>query len=293
MSSWEKTLILAAALKTNIFTSLNFSQTAKQVSTKLSLDPRATSIMLEALLILGYLTKAGDYYELTAMAKQIKPNTILHSARLIESWLNLDKAITTGKPQSKARNENELEIFLGAMAEGSSDKAKELVEICLKENSQAKNIIDVGGGPGVYALEFAKRGLKATLYDLPAVIDLAKNKIKGIHFISGDFNEWLPNEKFDIVLLSNICHIYNPQKVKSLFRRSLKIMTKNASLVLVDFVKGISPRAEVFAVNMLVNTSGGGCWSKEQYEQWLKESGLKLTKLYNLGNDNQQLIVAK
>jgi hypothetical protein len=50
------------------------------------------------------------------------------------------------------------------------------IEHCLKRKSDAKNILDLGGGPGKYAKAFVNRGLKPVLYDLPGTIDCVKTQ---------------------------------------------------------------------------------------------------------------------
>ena len=98
----------------------------------------------------------------------------------------------------------------------------------------------------------------------------------GVESVGGDFLEALPPGPFDVVFCGNICHIYGPDQNRALFGRIGSVLRPGGRLAILDFLTGVSPDAAVFAVNMLVNTEGGGVWSAEEYRAWLGEAGLDL-----------------
>jgi hypothetical protein len=59
-----------------------------------------------------------------------------------------------------------------------------------------------------------------------------------------------------------------------------------------DFVRGRSPYAEMFAVNMLASTQSGGTWTEEQYRKWLKDAGFSNIEVLDLADKEKQLITA-
>jgi len=63
--------------------------------------------------------------------------------------------------------------------------------------------------------------------------------------------------------LGNICHIYGEDENIQLFKRVYDALGHGGRISILDFVRGISPRADLFAVNMLANTNTGelGHWS--------------------------------
>ncbi|MTV48711.1 hypothetical protein GJ688_06925 [Heliobacillus mobilis] len=62
-------------------------------------------------------------------------------------------------------------------------------------------------------------------------------------------------------------------------------------IAILDFVRGMSPIAELFGVNMLVNTKNGSTWTLEQYTEWLEEAGFGAVRVR--GNENRQVILAE
>ena len=79
---------------------------------------------------------------------------------------------------------------------------------------KGKNILDLGGGPGQYAVEFAKRGANVTWHDVSnRYLDFASNKAKennvSINFSLGYMDEAnkLLHQKYDLVF-NRICWNY-------------------------------------------------------------------------------------
>ncbi len=58
-----------------------------------------------------------------------------------------------------------------------------------------------------------------------------------------------------------------------------------------DFVRGVSPFAPLFAVNMLLKTEGGNTYSLDTYQAWLESAGYGAVELESLDED-RQLITA-
>lgn len=60
----------------------------------------------------------------------------------------------------------------------------------------ARRVLDLGGGHGQYALEFARRGLETTMQDRPGVVDYARRQGRleeaGVELFAADFFEALP-----------------------------------------------------------------------------------------------------
>jgi SAM-dependent methyltransferase len=302
---WRELLLIGGSLKAGLFQALAKKEySASELADNLNYSPRAVKITLEALASLGYLNNSQSNYSLTQKSRKLFIDkqadeycvgSVMHSLRLINNWLKLDQAIITGKSQSSARSAEELSYFIDSMNEGARKGATEVVSKVLAYNKGAKNLLDLGGGPGTYSKEFAEKGLEVTLLDTAAVIDIVEKDLKNYRNIRlgrGDFHRELPPGEFDIVLMANITHIYNPDKNVALFEKAKKSLSNSGILAIVDYARGISPGAELFAVNMLVNTAGGGTWTEEQYRRWLGEAGLKTVLASGL-KKSQTLIIAK
>jgi ubiquinone/menaquinone biosynthesis C-methylase UbiE len=179
---------------------------------------------------------------------------------------------------------------------------EKVVDECLKRKKDARNVIDLGGGPGKYARAFVNRGLKVIIFDMPETIDHVSKEfrlsgIKGLTLKKGDFSndEFVKEFKghsFDIVFMGNITHIYSEDENRKLLLRVGKLVKIGGIVAIEDFVRGRSPLASMFAVNMLANTVSGGTWNEVQYREWLNNAGFSGIEVIDLDGIEKQLIIA-
>lgn len=93
--------------------------------------------------------------------------------------------------------------------------------------SGARRLIDVGGGPGTYAMLFAEAWpeLEVTVFDLPDVVRIAGANVRGaglegrILTVAGSYVEDDLGEGFDVAFLSDVLHQEEPEAAVSLLRK--------------------------------------------------------------------------
>ncbi len=301
---WKELLVISAALKTGLLQSIAVKkQSADELADEHGYDLRAVEMIMEALREMRLVSRNRAHYELREPAKvyvdktrpDYKGSSLLHSSRLIENWTNLDKAIRTGKSQTRRRSENELEDFAMAMDEFSRVKAPQVCSFIRGARPNGKTALDLGGALGTYSKELLKKGFEVTLLDTQGLTEMAKVHLEdtSVKILAGDFNERLPNEKFDVILLSNITHIYKPEKNEALLSRVEKHLSPGGMIAIVDLIRGKSEGAAMFGVNMLVHTAGGGTWTMPQYEKWLRHAGLKLISIKDIEGAVEKLLLAE
>jgi hypothetical protein len=91
----------------------------------------------------------------------------------------------------------------------------------------------------------------------------------------GDFTEALPAGPFDLGYFGNVYHIYSPGTNARVTREAYWSVSPGGVIAIQDYVWGRSPRAAIFAVNMLQATDEGGVWSETQLRKWLNDAGLR------------------
>jgi len=98
--------ILQTAVLLGIFDAVNDSATAETVAARLRTNPRATGMLMNALVAMGLLLKQQGVFRLTAAAdtylRSDAPYSltgmILFDAALWDSWARLPQAVRTGQP---------------------------------------------------------------------------------------------------------------------------------------------------------------------------------------------------
>ena len=302
----SKLVLLACAHRAGIFEALSEEKDIEALKQALNADERALFIVLEALCALGYVHKRLDRYIISEQTrslflergKDFVGGSLPHFLDIIEAWLKLPGIIKGAKPD---RSERDVGAFMNAMASRPDKVVEETVEICLKRKSNAKNVLDLGGGPGKYSKAFVNRGVKAVLYDLPDTIDYVKTQfnlgdVRNLTLKKGDFTNEFVNEfygeSFDIVFMGNICHIYSENGNRKLIKRASNILGSGGMIAIEDMVRGRSPMAEMFAVNMLANTEEGSTYTEAQYIEWLTDAGFRKIEIIDLAQKSNQLITA-
>jgi len=300
--AFQPACVLTAATELDIFSTLAaHPMTAKSLSAKLGADLRATTILLDALTSLRFLKKSADKYSVpldaARMLTEESPDNILpailHQANGLRRWSQLARITQTGKspkhePSIHGRAADEA-AFIGAMDNFSSPFADSIVKR-LKPNF--KHLLDVGGGPGTWTIAFLHSvpKAKATLFDLPTVIPLARRRIakagltKRVIYVAGDYyRDELPIGA-DFAWLSAIAHQNSREQNRALFAKIYSSLQDNGVLVIRDVVMDSSRTSPVagamFAVTMLVATEAGGTYAFKEFREDLKSAGFAKVKLF-------------
>lgn len=288
-------LILTAA-RLDLFTVLNSGPKSHQeVAAQLGLDQRATRIFLDALAAMdllqkgpqGYLTPAVLRGSLASDSQDSILPMLLHMATLWERWSALEMVLRTGSPSQtgswEERPAQEREAFIGAMHVIARGLAPEIVSSISLEG--VKRILDVGGGPGTYAMGFLEAGqdILVTLFDLPSVIPMARSRLEKAGFldrvqlVAGDFEvDPLPCGH-DLVFLSAIVHQNDREQNRRLFSKCLRALVPGGRILVRDHIMENSrtrpAQGALFAVNMLVSTRGGSTYTFDEIREDLEASG--------------------
>ncbi|RJR19708.1 MAG: methyltransferase domain-containing protein [Nitrospiraceae bacterium] len=299
-SAYQSSRVLITANNFRVFDYLEKPMTAGTLAKKIKTDCRATEILLDALAGTGLLKKQKDRYKNTSLASRLlvhgKPlyqgDIIRHAEHMWRSWSHLDAAMKTGKPSGGKRDH---ESFILGMHNLSVLKVKDIVkEIDL---AGVRTALDLGGGPGTYSIELAKKGIQVTLFDTPETIKLAKRVInnspqsplrlrggeggvkKNISFIQGDFLHDDIGTGYDLIFVSQILHAYSDKDNMSLLRKCRKALNSSGRVVVQEFLIDESRTKPVqgalFAINMLVNTDGGRTYSPGEMKRWMLKTGFK------------------
>ena len=182
-----------------------------------------------------------------------------------------------------------LDAFIGAMHVVASRAAPAVVAAV--EPTGAGRLLDIGGGSGAYTLAFldARPTLRATLFDRPRVIDMARERIKAaamldrVTLVPGDFyTDELPTGH-DLALLSAIIHQNSPEENRELYCKIQSALDPGGRIVIRDHVMSpdrTQPReGALFAVNMLAGTKGGRTYTFEEIEAGLLAAGFSRIRL--------------
>jgi predicted O-methyltransferase YrrM len=305
-SGYRGAQILMTGVRLGLFEALaERALTAGELAHRLEADPRGTRILADALVALGLLDKSGGTYRTPPEGREVlvpgtagsKTAILHHAARLYERWGGLYDAVKTGSRVPDERSDPRLDGgergFARAMADVGRATAAKTVEALASHGvlEGVSRALDVGGGPGLYAIELARArpGLRSTVLDRAETLEVARANVEAagldgrVTLRPGDaVHDELGGElgrPWDLVFASNFVHIYSPEDNRGLVGRAAAALAPGGRLVVKDFLldpeRTTPPGGALFAVNMLVNTEGGDCYTVEQVHGWFREAGLE------------------
>jgi len=288
--------VLLTGMELGVFDALDQGHDDVQaLCAALRTDPRATERLLNALAAMGLLTKDDDgrfgntveaWRFLVTDSAECQTGALRHYANLWRSWSTLTEVLRTGAPVRRADTspqEDATASFMAAMEYFARQRAPEVARSI--DLADAERMLDVGGGPAIYSIEFCRRypNLRATVFDLPAVLPIAREHIEDarlsdrIELQSGDYCVDEFGAGYDLVLLSSILHSNSEEQNRELLTKAFRALGPGGAVLIQEFVVDDSrtdpPGAALFGINMLVNTPLGDVFSEAEITAWLEDAG--------------------
>lgn len=298
LSGYQPTCVLMTANELNMFDAIAESPiSAEQVASRLTLSVKGTERLLNALSGMGIADKSDHLYKLsdewipfvTRTGKRSMNQWISLISGHLEVWAELPEFVRKGEPlksimEMLGSDPGKMRNFIDAM----HNKGLKAAWMIARESpiGEAKHLLDVGGGPGTYALEWCKLHphLKATIFDIPTVTEVTREYInkyglqERVDTLAGDFNTDPLREGYDLILLANVLHMYDEKHAQGLVEKAMNALESGGRLIingLCTDANQTSPLMDVmFDLNMGMNTPGGRAHPVPQLIQWLGDAGL-------------------
>jgi len=270
---------------------------------ELGLSETGLDRLLSALCAMGILNKSDNNYKLLKeYEKYFNPQSteyigglINHEIHLQKRWMRLTESLKSGKPVKKYDESIDPENtnrFIKAMANIGQRTAPIMLEKIYFNGNE--RLLDLGGGPGKYLEKFCEHypQMQVTLFDQPETILAAKSSLsetkyyENMEFLSGDFCEDNIGEDYDVILSSNVIHIYGPQEIQTIFDKCYQALKLNGRLLIKDFFLNndhTGPEfTTLFSLHMLLSTDNGQCYSEKEMISLMEISNFSYKKTTTL-----------
>jgi (2Fe-2S) ferredoxin/2-polyprenyl-3-methyl-5-hydroxy-6-metoxy-1,4-benzoquinol methylase len=297
LRGFQESRVLLTAVELDLFTAVGSGARSDEVSARTGSDPRATEMLLNALVAMGWLAKqdttfrnspSSARYFVAGSADDSRAAT-MHLAHLWRTWSTLTACVRAGtsvlRQETVARGEEWTRAFIAAMHRNARARAPLVVKAVGTEG--VTRMLDVGGGSGAYSIAFAraKESIEVDLLDLAEVIPIAQGHIESaglagrIRTRPGDLRADKFGEGYDLVFVSAICHMLGADENKDLLKRCFAALVPKGRVVIQDFIlepdRTAPKSAALFALNMLVGTQAGSTYTEAEYATWLSEAGFQ------------------
>jgi ubiquinone/menaquinone biosynthesis C-methylase UbiE len=155
-----------------------------------------------------------------------------------------------------------------------------------------ERVLDVGAGAAPWSLAIAQNNpqCQVTALDLDAVIPTTRravavsNSADQFTYLAGDlFTAALPEKVYDLVVLANVCHLFDGPTNLRLLRRLRPAIRPGGRIAVIDAIvpddEDAARSVRLYAVGLLSRTSAGAVHSEESYREWLSSAGYEDVKV--------------
>jgi ubiquinone/menaquinone biosynthesis C-methylase UbiE len=320
VSSYQRPAAIKAAIELDVFTALGEGkQTSQELAARCQASERGMRILCDYLVIIGFLTKEDGRYHLTpdsavfldrrSPAYMGSTLEFLLSPTLISGFDDLAAAVRKGgtmMPEGgTVAPENPVWVkFARAMAPMTVMPAQLMAKLVNTGGELKLKVLDIAAGHGMYGIAIAQQNPQAEVValDWPSVLEVAKENarhagvIDRYSTIEGSAFDVDYGSGFDLVLLTNFLHHFDPPTCESLLRKVHASLAEGGRAMTLEFVPNedrISPRIPAsFSMMMLGSTPSGDAYTFPELERMFKNAGFTHSELHQLPASPQQLIIS-
>ncbi|MBC7172831.1 MAG: methyltransferase domain-containing protein, partial [Polyangiaceae bacterium] len=178
----------------------------------------------------------------------------------------------------------------------SAESAEDVARWLAPRLAPSAHVLDVGGGHGRYSEALVHKGLRATLFDMPLVVELARERHgDALAYREGDYLRDDFGGPYDAALLSNIVHGESHADNADITRRLFAALAPGGTIVFKDMFideQGNGPDLAVsFGTTMLYYTANGRSYTLGDVAAWCRAAGFEAPECVSV--DGFSLVLAK
>lgn len=275
--------------------------------------PRRTARMVaDAMVALNYLEKDGSLYRngpvAAAFLTGVGPSDFRPFLRFwdrisYKKWAKLAESVRAGAGVAgrfQFEGKEEEAIFSTGVEAFSLGDARSLPSVY--DFGRHRRVLDLGGGTGSFLLALLEYypALECTLFELPAVVQVARQRLEGstsgqrIRMVEGDmFRDSVP-EGHDACIVAHVLHTLSSSHILEMLTNLRKSVVAGSRLLLIDFFTDPShtdpPAAALMAGEFMMISGEGDVYSEEEVRDWLQQTGWKALKRRPLAGASSLLV---
>jgi precorrin-6B methylase 2 len=317
INAFHKTAALKTAIELDLFTAVGSAPaTAAEIAARCQCPERGTRILSDYLTILGFLTKDGSRYALTpdsaifldrkSPAYLGRSADFLLAPGLVQSFHDLASTVRRGTADlASTTPEHPMWLdFARAMGPLMVGPARGIAELVSLDPERETKVLDISASHGTYGIAFAQKNPRAHLValDWEPVLAITEDNARAAGIadrfskIAGDAFTVDLGDNYDIVLVPNFLHHFNPADCTRFLQRVHAALRPGGRVVIVEFVPNEDrvspPTAAGFALVMLSSTPEGDVYTFAEYSAMLGAAGFRSFALHPLPPTAASAVIA-
>lgn len=259
-------------------------------------DTRSLLIAAPVLAHAGLLDGGGRRWTMSAQARVLHERGELPTSRNLESFADLARMVEVLRDGGPVTGpDGQPKVTSGGVRPEDPEASRRFLEMLHRRSEAAAtttaawiaerlpgggHVLDVGGGHGRYSEALVARGFEATLFDLPLVAKLARERHGDrLSYRAGDFHTDTFGGPYDAALLSNVVHGEPAEANADMFRRLFAALRPGGWLVVKDMFIDEQCRdpeqAVFFGLTMLFYTASGSSYGLRDVASWCDAAGFE------------------
>lgn len=321
LNAYQRTAALKAAIELDIFTGIGEGAfTVSTLAKRCGAAERGTRILCDFLVVLSFLSKQEDRYALTpdsaAFLDRRSPKCIakcmqfLLVPEMVDGFKEFTQAVRQGASvmagDATVKPDNPLWVeFARSMAPLQSLPAEGLARVLEAEKGEKWKVLDVAAGHGLFGIAIAKRNPNAEIFalDWAKVLEVAAENARAAgvasrhHAIPGSAFDVDLGSGYDLILLTNFLHHFEPQVNEKLLRKMHAALAPGGRAVTLEFIPNedrVSPPLPAsFSVIMLNNTKGGEAYPFSEFKRMFQNAGFSSSELRDMPAGPSRVIISR
>ncbi len=319
-NAYQQTAAMQAAVELDVFTAIADRQTtAEQIAQRAGASERGVRILCDFLTVMGFLTKSDGSYALAPDAAMFLDRgspaymgsavRFLDAPEVIRAYDHLADAVRKGgtvmSEEGTVVADNPLWVeFARSMAPLMMQPAEAVAQAVGASSGEKCRVLDVAAGHGLFGINIARHNPQAEIValDWPNVLEVAKENARksGVESrystIGGSAFDVELGSGYDVVLLTNFLHHFDPPTCESLLRRVHAALVPGGRAVTLEFVPNddrvTPPEAATFSMIMLGTTPHGDAYTFAEFQRMFSNAGFARSEHFRRPQIPMSIIVS-
>ncbi len=319
LQAYQRSVALRGGIDLDLFTAIAEGNTfLSAIAKRIQASEKGTRVLCDYLTMIGFLVKQGGEYTLTpdsaAFLNRHSPAYMGTMARFLmspqvagmldDASRRLSGTVEFSLPSDHGALEPEHPMwveFARSMAPLMQMPADLIAKIFAGSNPI--KVLDISAGHGVFGIAFARHNPKAKVVglDWANVLEVAKENAAKAGV--ADRYSTIPGSAFDvdlgtgydIVLIPNFLHHFDPATNEKLLRKVHAALAPGGIAVTPEFIPNedrVSPQRDAMFSMQMLGTPAGDAYTYSELEKMFRNAGFARSEMRELAPFPQRLVVS-
>lgn len=319
LTAFQRSACLKGAIDLDLFTAIaEGSVTVPEIAGRTGATERGVRILCDYLATDGFLLKNGGRYSLPPVSAifldRRSPAYLGTTASFLSQLHNrhyyddIASVVRSGHSAAKFGTvgpDDPIWVdFAHSMAPMMALPAQGIAAVLGAEAGEPWKVLDIAAGHGLFGIAVAEKNPRAEIWavDWRAVLEVAGENARrrGVdgryHTIPGSAFDVDFGSGYDVVLITNFLHHFDPPTCVSLLRKIRAAMKPGGRAATLEFVPNedrVSPHMPAqFAMVMLASTPAGDAYTFRELDAMFREAGFSRNQALPLPPGEETLILS-